>query len=154
MLLGVYIQPDLKWSKQVSELKNKLKKRLAGLNMLRSIFPYSTMKTIAQGIFMSMLAYCLPVFGGCDKTELNTLQVLQNRAAKIVTRAPNRTSRVILYDNLEWLTIHQMIAYHTVMNIYKIRTTQKPSYLSQLLNKENKNGNISVGRRRSRRKDM
>ena len=68
--------------------------------------------------------------------------MFQNRAAKIVTRAPNRTSRVILYDNLEWLTIHQMIAYHTVMNIYKIRTTQKPSYLSQLLNKENKNGNI------------
>ena len=38
-LLGVQIEPDLKWHKQVEELIKKLKKRLAGLSHLRSILP-------------------------------------------------------------------------------------------------------------------
>ena len=38
-LLGVYILPNLKWTKQIIEMKIKLKKRLAGLNMLKYIVP-------------------------------------------------------------------------------------------------------------------
>ena len=39
-LLGVKIEPHLKWHKQVEELLKKLKKRLAGLSHLRSILSY------------------------------------------------------------------------------------------------------------------
>ena len=46
LLLGVYIQSDLKWSKQTSELTGKLKKRLAGLKRLRFIMDFSTRKNI------------------------------------------------------------------------------------------------------------
>ena len=36
-LLGVHIQADLKWTKQVDELKSKLKTRLTGLSKARNI---------------------------------------------------------------------------------------------------------------------
>ena len=64
LLLGVYIQSDLKWSKQTSELTGKLKKRLAGLKRLRFIMDFSTRKNIVEGVFNSVLCYCLPLFGG------------------------------------------------------------------------------------------
>ena len=38
-LLGVQIEPSLKWHKQIEELLKKLKKRLTGLSHLRSILP-------------------------------------------------------------------------------------------------------------------
>ena len=92
-LLGCQIEPGLKWHKQVDELLGKLRKRLTGLAHLRNIIPYNLRKTITEGMFTSVLAYCLPVFGGCDKDELLSLQVMQNKAARLVTHFPLRAPR-------------------------------------------------------------
>ena len=66
------VEPSLKWHKQVEELLKKLKKRLTALENLRFIIPFQLRKTITEGIFTSVLAYCLPVFGGCDKFEIES----------------------------------------------------------------------------------
>ena len=71
------------------------------------------LKTITQGIFNSVLVYCLPLFGGCSKGQLGDLQVLQNKAADIVTRSPPRTARNTMFDQLDWLTVNQLIANHS-----------------------------------------
>ena len=78
LLLGVQIQSDLKWHVQVKELVGKLRKRLAGLRKLKYLVPYPIRKMICQGIFNSVLVYCLPLFGGCNVSELKNLQTLQN----------------------------------------------------------------------------
>ena len=73
-----------------------------------------------------MLVYCLPLFGGCDKNELNSLQVLQNKAAQIVTKSPPRSIRNPMYDQLDWLSVNQLVAYHTLIQVYKIRKSEEP----------------------------
>ena len=92
-LLGLQIEPNLKWHKQVGGLTGKLKKRLTGLSNLRNILPYTLRKRITEGMFTSVLVYCLPVFGGCDKEDIEAVQVMQNKAARLVTHAPQRTIR-------------------------------------------------------------
>ena len=140
-LLGVSIQSNLKWHKTVEDLKLKLKKRLAGLAKLRFIVPYNILKSITQGIFNSVLIYCLPLFGGLDKDQLGDLQVLQNKAAQIVTRSPPRATRNPMFDRLDWLTVNQLIAYHT---FFKIRSCGEPEYLSEILRQDNRNGSIII----------
>ena len=66
------------------------------------------MKTIAEGLCNSVLVYCLPLFGGCDKGDLQATQVLQNKAAQIVTRSPPRAHRESMYDSLGWMTVNQL----------------------------------------------
>ena len=105
-LLGCQIEPGLKWHKQVDELLGKLRKRLTGLAHLRNIIPYNLRKTITEGMFMSVLAYCLPVFGGCDKEELLSLQVMQNKAARLVTHSPIRAPRKEMLAQLGWLSVN------------------------------------------------
>ena len=143
-LLGVQIEFSLKWHKTLEELQHKLKKRLSGLSKLRYIVPYSMLKTITQGIFNSILVYCLPLFGGCDKSELTSLQVLQNKAAQIVTRSPPRAVRNPMFDKLDWLSVNQLVVYHTLLQVYKIRSSREPEYLSQALRDDNRNGNIII----------
>ena len=82
-LIGVQIEPYLKWHKQVEELLKKLKKRLAGLSHLRSILPYKLRKRITEGMITSVLVYCLPVFGRSDKAEVKAPQIMQNKAARL-----------------------------------------------------------------------
>ena len=133
-LLGISLQFNLKWNNTIDNLQTKLKSRLAGLNKLRYIVPYTMLKTITQGIFNSVLVYCLPLFGGCSKGQLGDLQVLQNKAAHIVTRSPPLTARNNMFDQLDWLTVNQLIAYHTV---FKLRSSREPEYLSDEMCNDN-----------------
>ena len=102
----------------------------------------STKKNIVEGVFNSVLCYCLPLFGGCNKSEINMLQVQQNRAAQIVLSLPPRTSRDFMFDKLGWLTVQQLIAYHTLITVYRIRKSQEPEHLFSILGRDNSTGHI------------
>ena len=143
-LLGCQIEPGLKWHKQIDELLKKLKKRLTALENLRNIIPYHLRKTITEGIFTSVLVYCLPVFGGCDKFEIEALQVMQNKAARLVTHSSLRVPRKEIFSQLGWLTVNQLIYYHSALSTYRIRQEREPEYLSTLMNRDNERGSIIV----------
>ena len=57
-------------------------------------------------MFTSVLAYCLLVFGGFDRYELEALQVMQNQAARLVTDLHIRTSRKEIYTTVNWMTVN------------------------------------------------
>ena len=120
-LLGVVIQNNLKWTSQIEKLCSKLKQRLLGLEKLRRIMNTSTKSSVIQGVFQSVLCYCLPLFGGCSQFELDMLQSLQNRAARIALNFPVRSNRDLMFSKLGWMTVRQLIAYHTIISIFKIR---------------------------------
>ena len=143
-LLGVYIQYNLKWQKTLGEVRIKLKKRLAGLLKLRNCVPFPQLRMISQGLFDSVMVYCLPLYGGCGKGDLEALQVLQNKAAQIVTRSPPRSRRIPMFEKLDWLSVNQLIAYHTLIQIFKIRHSRQPEYLYEIVGRENRNGHIIV----------
>ena len=83
ILLGIQIRYDLKWHMAFLTF---MKNRLEGLSKLRYILPFKPLKAVSEGIFGSVLQYCLPLIGECSKTEINNLQILQNKAAQLVTR--------------------------------------------------------------------
>ena len=143
-LLGVQIQVNLKWSQQIESLTSKLKTRITGLEKLKYVMGCSTKKNIVQGVFNSVLCYCLPLFGGCSKAEINQLQIQQNRAAHCVLTLPPRTSRAVLFDKLGWLTVQQLIAYHTMIAVYRVREKKEPEHLANFLTRDNVYGNIIV----------
>ena len=99
-------------------------------------------KKMVQGVFNSVLCYCLPLFGGCTKSEVDVLQVLQNRAARIVLNCPPRTNRNLMFDRLDWLTVQQLIVYHTLVTVFRIRKSQEPEELGVILTRDNHNGHI------------
>ena len=47
-----------------------------------------------------------------------------------------------MFDESGYMSIKQEIFYHTVLNIYKIKTTKQPEYLYERLSQENIFGNI------------
>ena len=59
-LLGVTMQSNLKWSQQIEPLEDKWKTRLTGLEKLKYVMNRFTKKNIVQGVFNSVLCYCLP----------------------------------------------------------------------------------------------
>ena len=57
--------------------------QLNDVNNMRGFLNFDTMKTICEGWITSVLVYCLPLFGGCNKYETEGLQIIQKKNSKI-----------------------------------------------------------------------
>ena len=69
---------------------------------------------------------------------------MQNMAAQHVLRLPRRSSRNEMFTSLGWLTVNQLVYFHTVMAVFKIRHTEEPEYLAGKMKYDNFRGGLVV----------
>ena len=84
---------------------------------------------IANGIFSSKLIYQISLWGGTDDYLLKALQIIQNKAARFVTKSDFRTPVLELLNQCGWLRIRQLVFYHSTIQIYKTIQTTYPKYI-------------------------
>ena len=53
----------------------------------------------------------LTLYGGLDKGDIKEIQVLQNKAAQVVTYSPPFAERSPMNEKLKWFTVNQLIYY-------------------------------------------
>ena len=139
-LLGCSIGQNLKWQTHIQTGENSLMKQLTSrLNALQKVSTHATYKTrlsAANGVFMSALTYLIPLWGGCEGYLIRALQVLQNRAARQVTKLSWFTPSRRLLKQCNWLSIRQLIFYHTALSVFRTTKAKAPVYLSQQLSME------------------
>ena len=137
-LLGCNISQNLKWKLHIQTGENSLIRQLTSrLNALQKVSIFATFKTrlsAANGAFMSVLAYLIPVWGGCEGYLVKALQVLQNRGARQVTKLSWFTPTRKLLHQCNWLSITQLIFYHSTLTVFRSVRNKEPLYLSQNLN--------------------
>ena len=90
---------------------------------------FKTRKMFADGLFMSKLIYLIPLWGGCEKFLIKALQVVQNKAARSVTRLGIFTPVKTLLKQCGWLSVHQLVFFHTVVLLFKTLQNESPDYL-------------------------
>ena len=140
ILLGAWIHQDLKWEEHIQNneesLLRSLNKRLGALKLVCRIASFKTRKDIANGIFLSKLSYLIALWGGCTSTLLRSLQILQNKAARTVTKLDWSTNTSVLLNQCGWLSVHQLVVYHSVLQVYKVMQTKKPKSLHSMFKTE------------------
>ena len=60
----------------------------------------------------------------------------------MVTHSPPRAERLTMYSRLKWLTVNQLIAYHSLLTVFKIRQSGEPEYLASFLQDDSRTGRI------------
>ena len=78
---------------------------------------------------MSRFIYLIQLWGGCPDYLLKYLQNLQNKAARLVCKRDRYTPIEVLLRSCGWLSIRQLVAFHRVLLLFKIRYEGKPVYL-------------------------
>ena len=48
-----------------------------------------------------------------------------------------RTSREYLFEQTKWMTVNQIVYYHTALCTFRIRISQEPEILSEIMNRDN-----------------
>ena len=97
--------------------------------LLSGLASFKTRLMVANGIFCSKLIYQICLWGGCEAYLLNSLQIIQNKAARCVTRRGIYTPVSELLRQCGWLSVRQLVYYHSVMLIYKTLKTGLPRYI-------------------------
>ena len=49
-----------------------------------------------------------------------------------------------MYETLKWLTVKQLIFYHSVITIFKIRKNNEPEHLASIFSQDNRNNRIVI----------
>ena len=111
--------------------------RINALRKIRQISSFNTRKMIANGIVMSRLTYLIQLWGGCPQYLLDLLQTLQNKAARVVCNQGIYTPVRKLLENCGWMSMRQLVSFHRVLLMYKIRKESKPQYFAEKFRSDN-----------------
>jgi Reverse transcriptase (RNA-dependent DNA polymerase)/Endonuclease-reverse transcriptase len=111
--LGVYLDHFLSWTRQVSEARSKAFQRLGQLypllNYDSQIQPRTALH-IYKATILPIMSYASPVWSGAGDIALKSLQILQNKVARIITKLPSGTRIVKMHEDLKLTTVNEHLA--------------------------------------------
>ena len=156
-LLGGQIHQSLKWNQHISDSKTSLIRQLRtrnnGLKRISRNAKFDTRLMVANGSVQSKLVYLITLWGGAQQYLLKALQVQQLTAARTVCGMHSwRWSKGKLLKKVGWMSVRQLVEFHTVLQAHKTLATGLPRPLHSSLFTEHPyrtraaaSGNIRLG---------
>ena len=135
-LLGGHIHQSLQWNHHLcdhkSSMTSQLTSRINGLKKIAVNATFNTRLMVANGVVMSKLVYLITVWGGAQQYLLKGLQVQQLTAARTVCGFSSQFwSKKKLLDRVKWLSIRQLIFFHTALQAHKTIQTGLPRVIKE-----------------------
>ena len=137
ILLGATLSNNFMWNQHIRDgeqaMIHTLNRKNTALKKISQTTDFKTRNMIGSGLVMSSLSYIIQVYGGCSNYLLNLLQVQQNNAARHITKLPWMTSTKVLLNQCNWLSVRQLVVYHSMILLHGVLLTQKPNYIFKKL---------------------
>ncbi len=93
----------------------------------------SNAEILIHAFMTSRLDYCNALLSGCSACLINKLQLVQNAAARVLTRTRKYDHISPVLSTLHWLPIKHCIHFKILLITYKALNGLAPHYLSELL---------------------
>ncbi len=103
--LGVIMDSSLVLDKLVSSVLRAAFYQLIIISKLKSILSFRDLETIIHAFVSSRIDYCNSVYIGITQGQLSRLQLVQNAAARFLTRTKKRERITPVLVSLHWLPV-------------------------------------------------
>jgi len=130
--LGVWIDENISWSDHIDAMCKKVSQRLGILKRVRPYINLETSKKLYNALILPLLEFNCVVWSNTTETNLNRVQKLQNRAARIILRCPFRTHVDDMLKVLKWQRCNKRYDYHKSVLMYKCVNRLVPNYLNNI----------------------
>ncbi len=107
---------------------------LKNISKLRPMLSMSNAEILINAFMTSRLDYCNALLGGCSARLINKLQMVQNAAARVLTRTRKYDHISPVLSTLNWLRIKHLIYFKILLITYKALNGYSSSVLERALN--------------------
>lgn len=128
--LGLWLDSALTWRSHVQKLCVKISQRTGVIARLRKILNERTLVTIYNSIILPQFDNCDVIWSSCGKNLQEKLQVLQNRAARVILSAGRRDHAPDLFRRLKWQSLETRRQMHIRKFVHKCLHGKVPKYLT------------------------
>ncbi len=135
--MGVILDSNLSFEINISHYTKTAFFHLRNIAKLRNMLSVSDTEKLVHAFMISRLDYCNVLQGGCPASSINKLQIVQNAAARVLTRSRKYDHITLILQSLHWLPIKFRISYKILLLTYKALKGLATAYLTSLLSRYN-----------------
>ncbi|KAI8488658.1 hypothetical protein Bbelb_336870 [Branchiostoma belcheri] len=92
----------------------------------------SALCTLYNAIFLPHITYACTAWDTAPDQDLQKIQRMQNRAGKLILKAPYRTPSIEVLTRLGWKDIKATHKHYEIMLVYKAINNKLPHYMRQM----------------------
>ena len=127
--LGILLDCHFSWNEQELGLHSKLTRAIGMLSKIRRFVDSDTLRMIYYGIFSSILTYASQIWGQHERI-VNELQILQNKALRVMYFCIPRYSANPLFNDSKILKLADFILLQNILFVHDNLRNKLPASLS------------------------
>ena len=124
--LGIMLDSNLNWKKQVQSISTKIKRSVGILSKLRYYVNLDILINLYYSLIYPFLIYGLVVWGSTYPTNINPLLILQKRTLRIMTFSKFDEHSSPLFKQTNILKLFDLIKFQLSIFMYKFYNNQLP----------------------------
>jgi hypothetical protein len=131
--LGVLFDQDLSFKAHINQACKTAFFHLRNIAKIRNILPKSDAEKLIHAFVSSRLDYCNCLLAACPKSSLRSFQLVQNAAARLLTRTKRREHITPVLKSLHWLPVEFRIKFKILLLTFKAIKGMAPTYLQDAI---------------------
>ena len=135
--LGLQLDDKIEWNEHHEILKAKLKKTLQAFKIVKNYLTTEQKRVMYYAYFFSRLQYGIELFGHTTKGHMKELQVLQNKAIKVLYKKEFRTPTKQLHKDCKILLVKDIQNLNILKFVYKQRKGDAPEAFNNYFTENN-----------------
>lgn len=125
--LGVTIDSQLNWKNHIDRICTSASRGVGILNKLKHFFSRKTLYMLYNALVFPYMSYCNTVWGNSNKTQIQSLLLLQKRALRICTSSHYLSHTDPFFYQLKTLKIDDVHTFQTAIFMFKFSKKLLPS---------------------------
>ena len=131
--LGVVFDQNLSFSTHTDQVVRRCTGLLCCLSHGKHYLPETVFATIVQGLVLSIVRYCIVVYGASNITQMTRIQKLINFAARVISGRRKYDHIRDVLDTMGWLDATDLYLYHGLTLLKRILACGEPEPIASAL---------------------
>lgn len=142
--LGVVLDSELTLKNQIIQTVNLAGYHLRNIAFVRKYVDNGTMEKLIHNHVISKIDYCNSLYYGLPNYLLRKLQMIMNRAARLIKGISRKERITPVLIELHWLPVKARIIYKQCVMVYQVLKFGKPNYMKNMLTDFRVDTNVSL----------